>query len=182
MLGMLCVCQGACETAPRGAPAAASNMELNAVQARQVRRVMLDSAMGIVDTGPPIELLPPSGIRWSDLPAAVSQAGKHPTVMLAVSGTSAGGPDTMTFDLLSPEGFPGIMHATRRPEGVVLRVSMGPYPDEPWAQARASRLVEHTLASLHQLGKVPRVPAYEAADQVPMKGYEAKSKPGARAR
>ena len=137
---------------------------------------MLDTARGVADTGPPMELLPPAGIRWSDLPKALSQAGQHPEVMVAVSGNTVEGLDVMAFDLLTAEGFPGIVHATRTDGGIALQAAVGPYPQEVWSKARASLLVKQTHATLLQLGKVKRIPAYEAH------GYKATSKPGARAK
>jgi hypothetical protein len=104
-------------------------------------------------------LLPADGIRWSDLPAALQFAGANTDVEIAVAGTVQIGVATR-FKLLTIEGWPGVLHASQQGDSIVLGASIGPYPTQRAAQARAARLVALTHQRLLELGRVPKVKPY----------------------
>jgi len=120
---------------------------------------MQSALVGVTNTGTAISLLPAEGIRWSDLSQAISEAGASAGVEAAIASSSKIGVTTR-FELLTIEGWPGVLQASKQGKGIVLGASIGPYPDQPSARARAARLVELTHERLLALGRIQQVEPY----------------------
>lgn len=146
---------------PSGATDAAdpSRVELTSGQVLEVRRILLDTARG-VDTGEHIAVLPDVavGVRWSDVHQAVIDGGKR--VGVAVKSTLHADQRDLKFELLTMEGWPGVLQAHRTEQGIVITARIGPYPVTQTSQDRADRLVAATNALLRTLGARPKIEPY----------------------
>jgi hypothetical protein len=156
---MLLMSVGGCASKPRVDRSAGSVVSYTTTQGTAATAAMRSVLAGSPDSGPPIALLPADGIRWSDLPAALQFAGANTDVEIAVAGTVQIGVATR-FKLLTIEGWPGMLHASQQGDSIVLGASIGPYPTQRAAQARAARLVALTHQRLLELGRVPKVKPY----------------------
>ena len=136
-----------------------SVVALTSSQRSEVQRILLDTATG-VDAGEHIAVLPDPavGVRWSDVQQAVIDGGK--AVGVAVKSTLVADQTALTYELLTMEGWPGVLRARRTTNGIVISARIGPYPGSQWSQDRSKKLVEATHASLRMLGATPKIEPY----------------------
>jgi hypothetical protein len=113
--------------------------------------------------GPPLQLLPTSGVRWSDLRRAMGTIAMPPRpsggeTLTAVVASDIGD-DRAWFELLTSDGWPAVVRATRCGDGIQLEAWMGPYPTAPEAVDAARSLQAAAAESLRQWGRKPELPA-----------------------
>ncbi len=98
--------------------------------------------------------LAPGGIRWSEIPLAVTWASGQDGVEMTITDTFED-PDEFQFELLTIENLPArlvIVEGTGDRVYEVRSVSVGRFPDEPRHVERAALLVSHFEARLRVLG------------------------------
>lgn len=101
----------------------------------------------------------PGGMRWSDVPAAVSAACDDPGVEMVIVETFATppeNPDRYRFVLRTIEDWPGelvIRRAVGQPVYEIESVSVGRFPSEPARRERAQALVQAFEKHLEAFGR-----------------------------
>lgn len=149
---------------PQGVLAPGSTVAFTNSQAKMARSILVGSAQGVTDTGPPMELLPPKGWRWTDLRRAIAQAGLTDGVEVAIlrfdqSDTHA------TAILHTVEGWPATLHARRDGGQVMLEAYIGPYPGRAHARSRGQLLISTVHQQLLKMGRQPRLAPYRATQE-----------------
>jgi len=139
--------------------AAGSRTAYTTDQSKAALVAMQSILVGATNSSASISLVPAHGIRWSDLPKAISQAGAEKGIEVALAGSSKVGIATR-YELLTIEGWPGVLQAAPQGTGIVMVASIGPYPDQPVARDRAARLVQLTHQRLLALGRLPKIEPY----------------------
>jgi hypothetical protein len=141
-----------------GVPASPVQATLDAQQAAAARRAMT-RAMPAVEM-PPLQLLPETGTRWTDLGRAVRSAGSDgdASVHYAVVDEQIG--DTRAeFHVKTIEGFPAAVIATRDGTAIELAVIAGPYPELEASKQAAMHIQSAIREALRVWGRKAELPA-----------------------
>jgi hypothetical protein len=135
-----------------------SNHELSSQAESRMSGVLVEAANATPRTGPPVQLLPEHGIRWSDVPRAMAKAA---TVMnMAVVRREQFGDNRELYELTSVPGWPSAVSVRRldAPPWIDAEASVGPWPSQPAAQTRAEELRSSFLEWMTKFGAMKRVP------------------------
>jgi hypothetical protein len=139
-----------------GTPASPVQVSLSDAQAMEVRSVLREGLPS--EGGPPLTLLPASGVRWSDVTRAVRSAGADPDILCAVVHSDLGD-TTGTIQLRTAEGWPVVVRVHRGEGRIGFDVEVGPYPAHADAKAEARRLEAAIMTSLREWGRKPELPS-----------------------
>ena len=147
-----------CSPAPSVKMAPPSNHELSAQAESTMSGVLVEAANATPRTGPPLQLLPEHGIRWSDVPRAMDKAAT--AMNMAVVRREEVGDNRELYELTSVPGWPSAVSVRRldTPPWIDADASVGPWPSLPAAQARAEKLRASFLEWMTRFGAMKRVP------------------------
>jgi hypothetical protein len=151
---LLCVFLLACSGC--ATPASPVQVSLSDAQAMEVRSVLREGVP--LEGGPPLSLLPASGVRWSDVKRAVRSAGADPAILCAVVRSDIGD-TTGTIQLRTAEGWPVVVRVHRIGGSILFDADVGPYPARDDAKAEARRLEAAIMTSLRAWGRKPELPS-----------------------
>jgi len=144
-----------------GRPASAANVTLSPQQELEARHILAEAVAPV--EAPPLDLLPASGVRWPDVRRAVEtiqmpkQSDGSMTLVAVV--TSHIDQDRAILELVTADGWPAVITATRRGDEVHFDATMGPYPTDPRAIEASRELEAAAMESLEAWGRKPELPA-----------------------
>ena len=147
-----------------GAPPSSESMAPpSAVPLSPEQERAMTAALVMASVGAPpssqLELVPPNGIRWSDLRRAMDKAAIDSD--LAVVSEVEVDPDTRQFTLVSVEGWPAVVRVSRLDAAPWVEASakMGPSPELRGMRVRAAELEASFMKWMVAFGRMPRVPS-----------------------
>lgn len=157
---------GGCSSGPPPAPG--STFVFSEGQATQTQSVLREAAQDSPrDPVVPLGLLPPDGIRWETMSAAVNFAVGVPELEMAVVDTVEVSDRERVFYLVDPHSWPArvTVRGLDNPPGVEVEAVMGPDPSKLDSQRRAADIRTRVLAAIEQYGRIRRLPAYTISSQ-----------------
>lgn len=112
----------------------------------------------------PPSLLPPNGIRWSDVPRAMSKAAASED--MAVLRHRDLGDDVVVYELTSVPGWPAEVTVRRLETSpwVDATATVGPWPGLDSSDVRARRLQTSFMEWMRTYGAMKRVEPFTRAD------------------
>jgi hypothetical protein len=135
-----------------GPPASPSQQFFDMNQAAQAKHILIAGMPPA--SGPPLTLVPASGIRWSDLERAVVSAGKKPGLGYALELSDIG-QNSGVLHLRTAQGWPIAVHARHVGTTIDLDVVIGPYPVQGADAKQADRIKQEIHISLLAWGRKP---------------------------
>lgn len=143
-----------------GTPAAGSVVQLDASQATSIHAAF--SSIGQVSSDSPLQRLPKSGVRWTDVPLAVKtlevpRTPESDDLLVAIISSDIG-PNRASFRMETVEHWPVVLTATLNGDQIQFFAIVGPYPQGPAAKKQARELEKAAHASLLQWGRKPQLP------------------------
>ncbi|MDG1838098.1 MAG: hypothetical protein P8I91_04770 [Phycisphaerales bacterium] len=143
-----------------GTPAPGSVVELDASEAASVYASF--SLVGQTSSDPPLQLLPKSGVRWTDVLKAVQtlevpRAPNSEELLFSIISSDIG-PEKASFRMETAQHWPVLLTATLDGEQIQFVAIVGPYPQDATAKKQSRALEKAAYASLIQWGRRPQLP------------------------
>ncbi len=162
-IGVLLVIQG-CSTSSGEVMAPPSNHELSSQQERRMTAILAGAASATPIGEPAPSLLPPNGIRWADVPRAMSKAAA--SIDMAVLRHRDVGPNEVVYQLTSVPGWPAEVTVYRLASApwVDAKVLVGPNPGAAASLERAEQLRTSFLKWMRTYGAMKRVAPFSRFD------------------
>ena len=135
-----------------------STHELSVAQEDSMMAILKEVAMASPPGDESLQLLPPTGIRWSDNSMAMDKAaGENSLAVLRMEEVDE---DHEVYTLISIEGWIANVKVTRLHEApwVWADARVGPYPDEPGSMSRAAKVQASFMNWIAKYGRMKRVP------------------------
>jgi len=143
-----------------GTPAAGSVVQLDASQVTSIHAAF--SSVGQASLDSPLQRLPMSGVRWTDVALAVKtlevpRTPESEDLLVAIISSDIG-PKEASFRMETSEHWPVAMTATLDGDRIQFVAVVGPYPQDAAAQKQARELEKAAHASLLLWGRKPQLP------------------------
>ena len=163
-IGVLMVLQG-CSSAPSEVMAPPSNHELSSEQERRMTAILVEAADATPRQGAAPPLLPANGIRWADVPRAMSKAAA--SIDMAVLRHRDVGPNEVVYQLTSVPGWPAEVTVYRLASApwVDAKALVGPNPEAASSLERAEQLRTSFLDWMRTYGAMKRVAPFNRFDE-----------------
>lgn len=142
-----------------------SSHALDSEQESRMTAILVEVADASPSSSAHLDLLPAHGIRWTDVPRAMDKAAEESNMAVLRSRTVD--KDHVLIQLVSIQGWPAVVRVQRLPDApwIAAEALVGPWPEEPALQRRASTLQSSFLDWMHRFGKMKRVPEWTVGEK-----------------